>query len=299
LTPTKNDEPSCVTQTVGIALDGVQIWNQYAPENLADTKLDNVPSDLAIGVDAGRGFFAEPMDPCSGHPGPNQAYHYHKLPAHGLGFDSICFADEQEGKPSGLLGVAVDGFPLYGPFDADGNELTPADLDECNGMEVEGEYRYIVTQDFPYGPGCLWGTPAEGHTDTGLCWFAKDWLDAMETTEQEYYRDCQDLPLKESTGTEGCVSYYSNPKLYEETFGDLTGWESKYDETCGNKDWLQAFKAANPSILGAPPDNTNDVGVYYGAAIGCLAVVGFFFVKGFRRQRSHDGQTDYVSYERV
>ena len=64
--------PTCVPQTIGVALDGVQIWNQYAPENLGETKLDGIPSDTPIGVDAGKGFFAEPMDSCSGHPGPNQ-----------------------------------------------------------------------------------------------------------------------------------------------------------------------------------------------------------------------------------
>ena len=31
------------------------------------------------------------------------AYHYHKLPALGLGLDAICFADEAPGKPSGIL----------------------------------------------------------------------------------------------------------------------------------------------------------------------------------------------------
>jgi len=150
LNPTKNPSPSCVPQTVGYALDGVQIWNQYAPENLGETGLSNIPDDLPIGVDAGQGLFAEPMDECSGHPGPEQAYHYHKLPAHGLGWESICFADEAPGSPSGILGVAVDGFPIYGPFDVKGEELTPEDLDECNGMDMpDGSYRYIVTNEFP------------------------------------------------------------------------------------------------------------------------------------------------------
>ena len=82
--PTKNANPTCVGQTMGIALDGVELWNQYAPENIASTGLPL--SSAADGVDAGKGMFAEPMDPCSGHPGPNGvAYHYHKLPAFGTG----------------------------------------------------------------------------------------------------------------------------------------------------------------------------------------------------------------------
>ena len=38
------------------------------------------------------------------------------------------------GVPSHLIGVAFDGYPIYGPFDTDGNELTVADFDECNGI---------------------------------------------------------------------------------------------------------------------------------------------------------------------
>jgi hypothetical protein len=302
LNPVKNSKPSCVPQTIGYALDGVQIWNQYAPENLAETKLDNIPDGLAIGVDAGRGFFAEPMDACSGHPGPNQAYHYHKLPAFGLGFDSICFADEQPGRESGILGVAVDGFPLYGPFDANGIELTPADLDECNGMTMpDGSYRYIVTQDFPYGPGCFWGTAADGAPD-GLCWFAKDWLDAMDATGQEFYRDCDSMPVAESTGTEGCLSYYSNPKLYKASFGDMSPWEEKYAETCGDKEWMKAFMAANPTILGTSSSGISkdiqDVGLYSASAIFGCVLLGVVATKiGSSWSRRDDSRDDSLESE--
>jgi hypothetical protein len=37
--------------------------------------------------------------------------------------------------------------------------LNAGDLDECNGMTVDGVYGYYVTDDFPYVIGCFSGTP--------------------------------------------------------------------------------------------------------------------------------------------
>ena len=92
----------------------------------------------------------------------------------------------------------------------------------------------------------MWGTT--NFPSDQLCWFAKDWLAAMETTGQEYYRDCDAAPVPESTGTEGCLSYYSNPNLYEREFGDLKGWQTKYDETCGSKEWMATFAGKHPEL---------------------------------------------------
>lgn len=60
-----------------------------------------------------------------------------------------------------LLGVAFDGFPIYGPksscIDSTRN-ATAADLDECHGIETAScSYRYIITYDFPYILGCYKG----------------------------------------------------------------------------------------------------------------------------------------------
>ena len=34
------------------------------------------------------------------------------------------------------------------------------DLDECNGMTVEGQYGYYLTDDYPYVVACYAGTPS-------------------------------------------------------------------------------------------------------------------------------------------
>ena len=40
-------------------------------------------------------------------------------------------------------------------------EYTPGagDLDECNGMEINGAYGYYVTSSYPWVIGCFTGTP--------------------------------------------------------------------------------------------------------------------------------------------
>jgi hypothetical protein len=155
LTPTVADEPSCVGGEVGILKSGVALFNA---------------------VDAGgRDAVAyEVQDDCDGHPQQAGLYHYHSV--------SRCvLADLDSGTgPSKLIGWAFDGFGIYGPRDADGNELTSADLDECHGttsrVKFNGKwqtiYHYVATVDYPYTVGCFRGTsgvqgPLGGTEGTG------------------------------------------------------------------------------------------------------------------------------------
>jgi hypothetical protein len=63
-----------------------------------------------------------------------------------------------------MLGYALDGFQIMGPYDASGvlqvGSSIPelATLDECNGkMENDGTYRYYVTPNAPYSVACFKG----------------------------------------------------------------------------------------------------------------------------------------------
>jgi hypothetical protein len=148
----------------------------------------------------------------------------------------VCYTEVVPGQPSGIMGVAVDGFPIYGPWDENGVELTPADLDVCNGMEVNGSYRYIITQDFPYGPGCLWGNPSDDIPDI-LCWKAKDYWYLMELTNMTMYSDCVEDPFAESTGTSGCASYFNNPRWFvDQGRGTMTNFNDRYVSSCSDPD---------------------------------------------------------------
>lgn len=95
-------------------------------------------------------------------------YHYHKQP-------SSCLFTVSEGEASPLVGVAFDGFAIYGPVDEYGVKLTSEDLDECHGRyNREGVYQYHTTDDFPYILGCFRGTPENVNTNSANCNKASD-----------------------------------------------------------------------------------------------------------------------------
>ena len=57
-----------------------------------------------------------------------------------------------------LIGIALDGNPIYGPNASDFDDLlTASDLDACHGRFKDGSYRYHITTDFPYVIGCYKG----------------------------------------------------------------------------------------------------------------------------------------------
>ena len=59
------------------------------------------------------------------------------------------------------VGVALDGYPIYGPLaswhNGGATNLTTADLDKCHGSDSSGTYRYYMTYDWPYIMSCFKG----------------------------------------------------------------------------------------------------------------------------------------------
>ncbi len=93
------------------------------------------------------------IDRCNGHPTPANAgnsYHYH-----GLSPCVTALAD-QSGGPSHLIGVALDGFPIYGDRDLEGQAVPPERLDACNGITSptpefpQGVYHYVLPSGARY-----------------------------------------------------------------------------------------------------------------------------------------------------
>jgi len=128
---TASDTPM---SAIGMALNGVPFYNQYAA--------GQQPLTAEI----------ESFDHYNGHPDQTGSYHYHLEPL---------FLTQTSG--SSLVGVLLDGFPVYGPQDSDGS--TPTDLDVCNGHVgvtrdfPETIYHYHTTEASPYISGCFKGTP--------------------------------------------------------------------------------------------------------------------------------------------
>jgi len=130
------------------------------------------------------------VDQHNAHTQPNGTYHYHGNP-------NALFSS-QPGVRSPVIGFAADGFPLYGSYFDDNGVIRKAqssyqlkpgsrptgadnpqgaydgtyrddyeyvaglgDLDECNGMTVNGSYGYYVTDNFPHVMACFKGAVDE------------------------------------------------------------------------------------------------------------------------------------------
>ncbi len=127
ITPTKQATPSPTPLgPIGISVNGVPIFNQYAGPNQPLTGEINS------------------FDQYAGHPQQTGVYHYHIEPTYLT----------RNGRDA-LVGVLLDGYPVYGPLE-NGKLLTSADLDAAHGHTTptkefpSGIYHYHTTGDAPY-----------------------------------------------------------------------------------------------------------------------------------------------------
>ncbi|MDB5223242.1 MAG: hypothetical protein JWN83_1909 [Chitinophagaceae bacterium] len=125
---------------IGVALNGVALYNQYAgPNNQA------LAGEIAS------------FDKYYGHPQQTGQYHYHVEPL---------YLTTVKSTKSGLMGFLLDGFPVYGPQEENGAVVTSSGLDVYHGHThstidfPNGIYHYHFTADSPYMNGNgYYGTP--------------------------------------------------------------------------------------------------------------------------------------------
>lgn len=124
--------------SIGVALNGVSFYNQYAGPN-------NQPLTNEINS----------FDQYGGHPTGQKVYHYHLEPY---------YLTTNQGNDA-LMGFLLDGFPVYGP-EENGVRVTNSDLDEYHGHShntadyPDGIYHYHITDADPYINGSgYFGTP--------------------------------------------------------------------------------------------------------------------------------------------
>lgn len=128
------------------------------------------------------------VDSHNAHAQPDGTYHYHGSP--------VALFSNNTTSTSPVVGFAADGFPIYGSYvdfngtirkvessyqlksgsrasttgnpggNYDGTYRDDyeyvsgsGDLDECNGMTVNGVYGYYITDGYPYVLACFSGTP--------------------------------------------------------------------------------------------------------------------------------------------
>ena len=182
----------------GVLLNGVPIDLLSAGCYRPDDPMANHEGIVPIGCAATEPWLANPLgtedsfgaDTHNAHTQPDGTYHYHGNP-------EALFDDQPGPDGSPVIGFAADGFPIYGSYFLDsatgqvrkalssyvlksgqrpGGSENPSgiydgtyyddyqfsdqagDLDQCNGMVVNGQYGYYVTDAFPYLMFCLWGT---------------------------------------------------------------------------------------------------------------------------------------------
>ena len=139
LTPTKAAASTSTSLgVIGVMISGASLFNPYEGDGATVATASNFSVKNASGQDV---FF---LDDCAGHPTPMGQYHYHALPR-----CVTATVDEADG-PSHIIGIAFDGYPIYGDRDIDGKQVTAGDLDKCNGITSatpefpEGVYHYVL-----------------------------------------------------------------------------------------------------------------------------------------------------------
>lgn len=131
---------SVFTGPVGVMISGALLFNPYEGDGETVAMASNFTLTNA------RGEEVPFLDPCNGHPspGPLYAYHYHGLPP--------CVTEmvDKKNGPSHIIGVAFDGFPIYGDRDINGRKIKADQLDRCNGIKSptpefpKGIYHYVI-----------------------------------------------------------------------------------------------------------------------------------------------------------
>jgi hypothetical protein len=125
-----SSKKSLGTATIGVALNGVPIFNQYAAGNTA----------ITVGQNEYVSF-----DLYGGHPAPTLDYHYHIEPN---------YITAKKGTDA-LIGYLLDGFPVYGSKE-NGKTITNSDLDAYHGHTTKtaeypnGIYHYHTTSEAPF-----------------------------------------------------------------------------------------------------------------------------------------------------
>jgi hypothetical protein len=135
-----HDTYSVPAGPMGLSISGAPIYNPFEGDGTTVAMNSNFTIANAQGQQVAF------MDHCMGHPSPHPAgqYHYHGL--------SPCLTDQvdEHHGPSHIIGMAFDGFPIYGDRDIDGHQIDAASLDECNGLTSptpefpDGIYHYVM-----------------------------------------------------------------------------------------------------------------------------------------------------------
>jgi len=148
LSPTLNDTPLTRDAALGVAVNGVPIYDYTAGGEMSQ-------ADLAHHQARHDTLQTGQLDICGGHAGRGDDYHYHVKP--------VCMIEQMQNKDQNpIIGWAFDGYPIYGDNNPDGSVIKGGGLDVCNGQKDDNfGYRYHTSADAPYIVQCLMGEVPE------------------------------------------------------------------------------------------------------------------------------------------
>ena len=134
---------------IGVMISGAPLFNDYENPERSIVAMDDQH------IQDGAAF----LDTCNGHPlQQGNSYHYHASPP------CVTETVDTAGVHATMIGVLLDGFPIYGPQGVAGQIVTNADLDECSGHVSatpefpDGVYHYhLTTEEAPYSIDCYHG----------------------------------------------------------------------------------------------------------------------------------------------
>ena len=112
---------------IGVITSGEVLFNAYEATGVV-AQGDNASYTFTTG---GTSYTAYFIDQCNSHAAGGtggSTWHYHGNP--------VCWTPTVDGATgaSHIIGIALDGFPIYGGRDVNGNIIDPATLDACNGI---------------------------------------------------------------------------------------------------------------------------------------------------------------------
>ena len=132
---------------IGLIFSGTVLFDAYEATSTVALG-DNASYTFASTGCGGTTCTASFIDPCNQHTAGGtggSTWHYHGVPS--------CWtavADGSSTSASHIIGIALDGYPIYGGYDVNGKAVDPATLDACNGITSatpefpSGAYHYVL-----------------------------------------------------------------------------------------------------------------------------------------------------------
>jgi hypothetical protein len=130
---------------IGFLISGIALFNSYEATGTVALS-DNVSYTFKDA--SGTTQTATFLDSCASHAAANMngasTWHYHAVPP------CVTSLVDTATGPSHLLGFALDGYPIYGGRDVNGNVIAVSQLDACNGITsatpefASAAYHYVL-----------------------------------------------------------------------------------------------------------------------------------------------------------